>query len=147
MKINVSNCTCPKCQGTGKIDFSELDNGTCFKCNGNGYLGEMPQGWVKKLDSKKFRNAALEIVRYAVNTLISKNILSYGTGYETYSYTIENLIKVGFGIMKFKKVGIWENAPNMEFVFGGESGEDSEYRYKCIVSEKIEIHCFKNLSN
>ena len=37
MKVTNETCTCPKCDGKGKlIGFSHIANGDCFMCNGTG---------------------------------------------------------------------------------------------------------------
>jgi hypothetical protein len=143
--MKITNCTCPKCQGTGKIDFSDIENGICFKCNGEGYIGEMPLNWIKTLDSKKWRNAAKDLIINTLKNLEFNGKLKYTRSYEMYDYTIESLIKAGYETMKFRKNIFWQSAPNMTFILEGANlSGASEYSYQVTISDKIEVKCIKS---
>jgi RecJ-like exonuclease len=141
------SCTCPKCQGTGKIDFSELDGGTCFKCNGNGYIGEMPNGWAKKLDSKKWRNAASQLICSTLSNLQFNGKIKYTRSYEMYDYTIEALMLAGYSSMRFRKNGVFSSAPEMTFLLSSAKfGQEFVYEI-CITSDLVIVNCVKNLEH
>jgi len=65
--VMTSISKCPKCSGTGKVNYS-IDNGVCYKCEGAGIIGgtdEERDQHLKKLEVKReLTNAVKSVSKY-----------------------------------------------------------------------------------
>ena len=59
-----ASCICPKCGGSGKLDWTSNDGGVCYKCEGEGYLGEKPEGF--STATKQLKQQAKDMLRRAL---------------------------------------------------------------------------------
>jgi RecJ-like exonuclease len=73
---------CPKCAGTGEVEFKHVANGVCFMCEGTGNLGEVSaeevREWLKGVQRYNWdsRHAPYMVTR------------DVDDGYPTYFYNL-----------------------------------------------------------
>lgn len=126
MKTTTVSSKCPKCGGSGKLDWTSNDGGICYKCEGNGYLGDMPEGFNKM--ERQAKEAAKGMVENAVLSLNMKGEFICVRSYEFYPQTIKTLIEKG-KTFRYKYTKFWMDCPDMTVDFGG----DNEYKYRLTV--------------
>jgi len=141
MKNVTLGCICAKCGGSGKIDWSNQDGGVCYKCEGVGYIGEMPEGFLRA--NKEAKDLARALVMSAHNSRRAKGTSICYPTYEFSYVTIDEMINKGISF-KFKYSDFWMYMPDCSIRFGFDARDNFGYCYEIVVGgEFIAINPIK----